>query len=81
MNAYQRGHAAMNYIKRLQEENKTLREALAEAKRGMGLLEAYVHSEKYHNDPYVNNKDISLRIGETLHNVASIEVQGGIYDA
>lgn len=63
----------MNYIKKLEDENRKLKEALEEAKRGMRNLESYCFSEKYWNDPYVNNKDVALRLSETFMNISRVE--------
>lgn len=57
----------MNYIQRLQAENKTLRESLL-------AIEAYVTSDKFAfpND-YVSTHDITLRIREAFEKLAEFQ--------
>jgi len=59
----------MNYINKLQEENKELKLRLNEALHYAEHLWEYAHSEKFMGeieDEYINKKDIFLRVAPIL---------------
>jgi len=59
----------MNYINKLQEENKELKTRLSEALEHTEHLWEYANSDKFMGeieDEYINKKDIFLRVAPIL---------------
>jgi len=54
----------MNYIKRLQEENKALKEAVVRFRSGIRELAGYLGSEKFVVDTTVQVRDVARRLYE-----------------
>ena len=54
----------MNYIKRLEYENKKLAAEIVGLRTGITDLKKYLNSPKFHNEPWVNIQDIFLRLDE-----------------
>jgi len=52
----------MNYIKELEGKVREANKAASEAKEALHMLQAYLASPKFHNDPYVNKADIFARL-------------------
>lgn len=52
----------MNYIKKLQLENKEKDEKLAAIREDVNALYRYLQSEKFYTNTYVNKNDIFLRL-------------------
>lgn len=58
----------MHWTKRLQQENKEL-------KQGILMLKRYAQSKKFNRWDYIHRNDVLLRIGEVLANIDMTEVE------
>ena len=52
----------MNYIKELEGKVREANKAASEAKEALHMLQAYLASPKFYNDPYVNKADVFARL-------------------
>ena len=59
----------MNYIKQLQEENKTLKQQIKAHEEGLMDIIRYLNLPKFSIDTSVNKQDILNRIEEIRQNV------------
>ncbi len=57
-----KGKSKMNYIKRLQNENKNLKNDKNIARAELLELEKYLLSPKFYNDPTVQIRDVLTRM-------------------
>ena len=61
----------MNYIKKLEMENKELKAEIERMREGMQEIRIYIASPKFTSAPledYVNTGDIEMRLSEVLNN-------------
>jgi hypothetical protein len=62
----------VNYIKRLEAQNKVLGEALNTYTRELARLEQYLASPKFHEDTTVQVSDVFTRLSEIRMSVGDV---------
>jgi hypothetical protein len=65
------GDNEMNYIKKLQMENKELLATIKNTDRAVRELTGYLLSEKFQNDPTVQTADVLRRIENDIRTFAA----------